>query len=380
MKTKILRKSNSSRNVQIVIQHCGCENVPAPVSPVFEKNSCLELQPAVYKGGWEYYRLISFSEKDLRKVFATLEEYCNLEIISRRAISSGAVKETMLVSTASLFGGLTRKQVQALVFALENGYYQVPKKVTTEEMASKLRLPRTTYEEHLRKAEGKVLRRQPLHQHEPGLTGLPHVGKNGKSRRRDLSPRPSPYERLSPQQWFALPGRATSALSRSRISAVETSRGLCARRTHGKSEIICGRRRTGNRNGEPNPGAGPQVAIEGAREGDAARREGLRLRSGCRRNPVAFARMDGAGVLSPDIARGKAYTAVASKSHSKEMAERMKDRPAAGLGLTQVSGNRIVLLPGGVLARKGNEIIGAVGVSGASSDEDHECGLEAVSN
>lgn len=97
-------------------------------------------------------------------------------------------------------------------------------------------------------------------------------------------------------------------------------------------------------------------------------------------NPVAFARMDGAGVLSPDIARGKAYTAVAFKSHSKEMAERMKDRPAAGLGLTQVSGNRIVLLPGGVLARKGDEIIGAVGVSGASSDEDHECGLEAVSN
>jgi uncharacterized protein GlcG (DUF336 family) len=96
-------------------------------------------------------------------------------------------------------------------------------------------------------------------------------------------------------------------------------------------------------------------------------------------NPVALARMDGAGVLSPDIARGKAYTAVAFKSHSKEMAERMKDRPAAGLGLTQVSGNRVVLLPGGVLAKKGDEIIGAVGVSGASSDEDHECGLEAVS-
>jgi len=96
-------------------------------------------------------------------------------------------------------------------------------------------------------------------------------------------------------------------------------------------------------------------------------------------NPVALARMDGANILSPDIARGKAYTAVAFKGHSKEMAERMKDRPAAALGLTQVSGNRVVLLPGGVLAKKGEEIIGAVGVSGASSDEDHECGLEAVS-
>ena len=91
-------------------------------------------------------------------MFATIEPYCKVEIISQRIIPSGAVKETMLVSTSSLFGGLTRKQVQALVFALENGYYQVPKRVTTEEMASKLKLPRTTYEEHLRKAEGKVLR------------------------------------------------------------------------------------------------------------------------------------------------------------------------------------------------------------------------------
>jgi uncharacterized protein GlcG (DUF336 family) len=96
-------------------------------------------------------------------------------------------------------------------------------------------------------------------------------------------------------------------------------------------------------------------------------------------NPVALARMDGANIVSPDIARGKAYTAIAFKSHSKEMAERMKDRPAAGLGLTQVSGNRVVLLPGGVLAKKGDEIIGAVGVSGATSDQDHECGMEAIS-
>jgi uncharacterized protein GlcG (DUF336 family) len=96
-------------------------------------------------------------------------------------------------------------------------------------------------------------------------------------------------------------------------------------------------------------------------------------------NLVALARMDGANIVSPDIARGKAYTAIAFKSHSKEMAERMKDRPAAGLGLTQVSGNRVVLLPGGVLAKKGDEIVGAVGVSGATSDQDHECGMEAVS-
>lgn len=95
-------------------------------------------------------------------------------------------------------------------------------------------------------------------------------------------------------------------------------------------------------------------------------------------NPVAFSRMDGAGILTPDIARAKAFTAIAYKSHSKDITERMKDRPAAALGLTQVSGNRIVFLPGGVLVKKGDEILGAIGVSGASSDQDHECAMEAA--
>src|SRR5580658_2534513 len=50
MHTKFIRKSSSSRNVQMLIRHCECNMISAPVSPVFEKNSCLELQPATYKG------------------------------------------------------------------------------------------------------------------------------------------------------------------------------------------------------------------------------------------------------------------------------------------------------------------------------------------
>jgi uncharacterized protein GlcG (DUF336 family) len=96
-------------------------------------------------------------------------------------------------------------------------------------------------------------------------------------------------------------------------------------------------------------------------------------------SPVALARMDGANILSPDIARAKAFTAAAFKVNSKDMAERMKDRPVAAIGLIQATAHKLVLLPGGVVAKSGDEVIGAVGVSGATSDEDHECGLEAVS-
>ncbi|MBI2648199.1 MAG: helix-turn-helix domain-containing protein [Thaumarchaeota archaeon] len=155
--TRVVRKSFSRPHVQLVVQNCGCENIRGRVTPIFQKNNCLEIQPCVMKGGWEYYRLIAFSEKDVRKLFGQLEKVAQVEVISRRTIPAGAVQELFMISTKTLFGELTGKQLHALLLALESGYYHVPKKITTEEIAKRLNLPRTTYEEHLRKAESKIL-------------------------------------------------------------------------------------------------------------------------------------------------------------------------------------------------------------------------------
>jgi uncharacterized protein GlcG (DUF336 family) len=95
--------------------------------------------------------------------------------------------------------------------------------------------------------------------------------------------------------------------------------------------------------------------------------------------PVSFSRMDGAGVLSPDIARAKAFTAAAFKRHTKDTVELMKDRALAATSIMEVGQGRIIMLAGGVVAMKDGEVIGGIGVSGASSDQDHECGLAAIS-
>jgi hypothetical protein len=124
---------------------------------VIEGHNCLELQPVVYMGGWEWYRVIAFSEKDLRQLFKDLDKYCKLEITSRRLISNESIRDTLLVSTAMLFGGLTLKQRRALISALDQGYYQMPRSATAGEIAKRLGVPRTSYVDHLRKAENKVL-------------------------------------------------------------------------------------------------------------------------------------------------------------------------------------------------------------------------------
>ena len=155
--TRVIRRFSASSNLQIVLQHCACDKIPPPTLPVIEGHNCLELQPAIYTGGWECYRVIAFSEKDLRHLFKDLGKYCKVEVTSRRSIPNESIRDTLLVSTAALFGGLTAKQRRALISALDQGYYQMPRSATAGEIAKRLSVPRTSYVDHLRKAENKVL-------------------------------------------------------------------------------------------------------------------------------------------------------------------------------------------------------------------------------
>jgi predicted DNA binding protein len=155
---KIIRRSYARASVQVVFMHCRCGRIPPPTLPVIEKRNCLELQPAVYSDGWEWYRVIAFSDRDLKELFKDLDKYCNpIEIISRRSISDESVRDTFLLSTASLFGTLTDKQARALMTALDNGYYRLPRNANAGDIARLMGVPRTSFVDHLRKAENKVL-------------------------------------------------------------------------------------------------------------------------------------------------------------------------------------------------------------------------------
>ncbi len=150
------RRTTTGTKVQVVLR-CDCMKAEYSTTRVFEKNNCLELQPSVLAEGWEWYRVIAFSENDLKALFIDLDKRCYVEIVSNKAVEQGSVRDTFVISTPSLLGGLTGNQADALQRALDSGYYLVPKKATTKEIAKQLGLPRTTFEERLRKAESKVL-------------------------------------------------------------------------------------------------------------------------------------------------------------------------------------------------------------------------------
>ena len=66
-------------------------------------------------------------------------------------------QDAPLLTPESVLPDLTRRQRQALLLASELGYYELPRKTTTEEIAEKLGITRRTVEEHLRRGEKKVM-------------------------------------------------------------------------------------------------------------------------------------------------------------------------------------------------------------------------------
>jgi uncharacterized protein GlcG (DUF336 family) len=92
---------------------------------------------------------------------------------------------------------------------------------------------------------------------------------------------------------------------------------------------------------------------------------------------VAFGRMDGAEIAGPVLAVDKAYTAVANRIATSELATLAA--PGGELfGIHANGGGRFVIFGGGVPIAVGGIVVGAVGVSGASAAEDEACALAAL--
>jgi uncharacterized protein GlcG (DUF336 family) len=87
-------------------------------------------------------------------------------------------------------------------------------------------------------------------------------------------------------------------------------------------------------------------------------------------NVVLISRMDGCNFLSPEIARGKAFGAAAWKLPSAELNTRFGANPASAAGMVGISGNRLTPVQGALPIWDGARCLGAIGVSGARSDED----------
>lgn len=94
---------------------------------------------------------------------------------------------------------------------------------------------------------------------------------------------------------------------------------------------------------------------------------------------IAFKREDGAGLVRFDIAYGKAWGALGMGFGTREITARAEKFPAFITSLYAISHGRAVPSPGGVLVLdQDSDVIGAVGISGDTGDNDELCALAGI--
>lgn len=93
-------------------------------------------------------------------------------------------------------------------------------------------------------------------------------------------------------------------------------------------------------------------------------------------NLKALSRMDGAALLSVDIAQDKAYTAIAFGMATHEWYEFIKNDPPLLHGIVHTP--RLIIFGGGYPIKKGDAIVGGIGVSGGHYSQDQECAEAAL--
>ncbi len=94
---------------------------------------------------------------------------------------------------------------------------------------------------------------------------------------------------------------------------------------------------------------------------------------------VAMERVDGSGILRFEIARGKAYGALGLGVGSRTIGTRNQGRNAFLAAVADAADGRFIPVAGGVLVLNSSDhVIGAVGVSGDTSDADEACARAGI--
>ena len=132
--------------------------------------------------------------------------------------------------------------------------------------------------------------------------------------------------------------------------------------------------------------SGTEITLDGAKkligkiEQEALRRGKKAVIAVCgpEGNPIAVHVMDGAFLVSFDVALKKAYTSVAVKMSTMELSK-LAQPGGTFYGVDKMDGGKIVIFGGGVPLKSGDTIIGGLGISGGTGEEDHSLAEYALS-
>ncbi|HIJ10442.1 TPA: hypothetical protein HA278_00160 [Candidatus Woesearchaeota archaeon] len=108
------------------------------------------VSPVLTKGGYEYWELGSWDRARLVAFYEGIQTIGEVDMLKLK-------KEVPSLFIHQAMPKLTVKQKEAFLFAKEQGYYSYPRTVSVAELARKVGVARSTFQNHLRKAEAKIM-------------------------------------------------------------------------------------------------------------------------------------------------------------------------------------------------------------------------------
>ncbi|MFX0086645.1 MAG: helix-turn-helix domain-containing protein [Candidatus Hodarchaeota archaeon] len=153
----ILAKFPEHNQTQLIIKRCIGGTLP--LAKISEKFGSIELPPIKYFAGSEIVRLLVTAEDaglildDLRK----MNPSSKVNVLKLAPMKDMDSPKSILLPLDELKEQFTVKQLTAITNAYNKGYYDLPRSILIEKLAEEMNIHRRTFEEHLRKAEKKVM-------------------------------------------------------------------------------------------------------------------------------------------------------------------------------------------------------------------------------
>jgi predicted DNA binding protein len=144
-------------NEQIIVtSECLRPHTENNIESYLAKHDCLLLPPLRYERGGKIVRVITLDPQNLTRFYQDIQNSFQVEVRSKRDVNAISHDQPML-SVDSFVPDLSTRQKEAVRMSWEAGYYEIPREITTEELAARMDIDRRTFEEHLRLAERKFI-------------------------------------------------------------------------------------------------------------------------------------------------------------------------------------------------------------------------------
>lgn len=139
-----------------MIMTCACVRRGSTLDLIMGSD-CLFVLPIMFQGGWETYHVIAFDKRAAGRLLEKFGSRGKAEIESQKLIDIGTVDQSSVMPLVNPLSNLTSMQLNALATSMALGYYRQPRRTSTGKIAAALKVPRTTFQEHRKKAESKLM-------------------------------------------------------------------------------------------------------------------------------------------------------------------------------------------------------------------------------